>query len=297
MGFAARGEKKQMKVFFSLLVTFPMIWVLVSLYIPSGSTIGRMASPFTVSLIEGGEIRLKDLRNKVVLLNFWASWCVHCQGEAKGLEAVWRKYKNKDILFLGLNVQNDDEKDARQYLTKFGITYPNGWDDGSLSQKYNVWGIPKTFIVGPKGTITYVHLGATSPAHLTAKIAEAQKGVVTAQEGRGPYESLNVVRIEELAKLLEGARGTDKQTSQQPPAQDEYRQIDIHTISSHRDQWVKILLKDGTKREGRVIDVKGDVIQLEQRFSAGSFSIRVHMGQIGEVRLLIPGSRAANGNR
>ena len=281
-----------MKVFFSLLVTFPMIWVLVSLYIPSGSSVGRMAAPFTLGLIEGKEIRLRDLRNKVVVLNFWASWCLHCEGEAKGLEAVWRKYKNKDILFLGVNVQNDDEKDARRYLKKFGISYPNGWDDGSMAQKYSVWGIPKTFIIGREGKITYVHLGATRPAHLTAKIGEAQKGLVTAQEGRGPYESLNVVRIEELAKLLEGARGTDNGPAQQQLTQDKYRQIDIHTLSSQRGQWVKILLNDGSKRAGEVLDVKEDVIQLEQSFSAGSFSIQVPMGQIREVHLLILGSRA-----
>ena len=269
-----------------------MIWVLVSLYIPSGSTIGRMASPFTLSLIEGKDIRLRDLRNKVVVLNFWASWCQHCPAEAKGMEAVWRKYKNKDILFLGINVQNDDEKEARHYLKKFGITYPNGWDDGGIAQKYSVWGIPKTFIIGPDGKITYVHLGATRPTHLTAKIGEAQKGVVTAQEGRGPYESLNVVRIEELAKLLESARGTDKGPPEKTSPQDEYRQIDVHTVSSQRGQWVKILLQDGSERVGEVLDVKEDVVELEQSFSAGSFSIQVPMGQIREVHLLILGSRA-----
>jgi len=291
MGFVSPGYKNKMKVFFSLLVTFPMIWVLVSLYIPSGSSIGRMASPFTVSLIEGGEIRLRDLRNKVVVLNFWASWCLHCQGEAKGLEAVWRKYKKKNILFLGFNVQNDDEKDARRYLKKFDISYPNGWDDGGISQKYNVWGIPKTFIIGPDGKITYVHLGAMRSAHLTAKIGEAEKGVVTAQEGRGPYESLNIVRIEELAKLLESARGTDKGPPEKSPSRDEYRQIDVHTVSSQRGQWVKILLQDGSERAGEVLDVKEDLIKLEQSFSAGSFSIQVPMGQIREVQLLILNSR------
>ncbi len=264
-----------------------MIWVLVSLYIPGGSTVGRMASPFALSLIEGKEIRLRDLRKKVVVLNFWASWCQHCQGEAKGLEAVWRKHKNKDILFLGINVQNDEEKDARHYLKKFGITYPNGWDDGGIAQKYSVWGIPKTFIIGPDGKITYVHLGATTPVHLTAKLDEARNGVVTAQEGRGPYESLKVVRIEELAKLLESARGTDQGPSEQRFPQDKYRQIDVHTVSSHRGQWVKILLKDGSERAGEVLDVKEDVMQLEQSFSAGSFSIEVAMGQIREVHMLV----------
>ena len=206
-----------MKVFFSLLVTFPMVWVLVSLYLPSTVTVGRLATPFVVSLVDGEDVRLRDLRNKVVVLNFWASWCSSCQEEAKGLEAVWRKYKSEEVLLLGINVQNDDEKDARRYLRKYGISYPNGWDDGSIAKKYNVWGIPKTFIVGPKGTITYVHLGAVNPSQLADKIGEAQKGLVTAQEGRGPYQSLDVVRIEELAKLLESAKSADELPPSAPP--------------------------------------------------------------------------------
>ena len=116
--------------------------------------------------------------------------------------------------------------------------------------------------------------------------------MVTAQEGRGPYESLNVVRIEELAKLLESARGTDKGPPETTSPQDEYRQIDAHTVRSQRGQWVRILLQDGSERVGEVLDVKEDVVELEQSFSAGSFSIQVPMGQIREVYLLILGSRA-----
>ena len=89
-----------MKVFFSLLVTFPMVWVLLSLYIPSGSTLGRLASPFTINLIDEKELSLKDLRKNVVFLNFWASWCTPCKAEAKGLEAAWRKSKKRDVVFL-----------------------------------------------------------------------------------------------------------------------------------------------------------------------------------------------------
>lgn len=281
-----------MKVFFSLLVTFPMVWVLISLYMPSGVTVGRAATPFVVSLADGEDVRLKDLRNKVVVVNFWASWCTSCQGEAKVLESVWKKFKSEGVLFLGINVENDDEKDARQYLKKYGITYPSGWDDGSIAKKYNVWGVPKTFIIGPKGTITYVHLGAIQAAKLKDKIGEAQKGQVTAQEGRGPYQSLDVVRIEELARLLESAKHADKQPPPDAAPKEKYRVIDLYALGSHRNEWVKIRMKNGSKREGRVMDLSQDLLELEQRFSAGYFSIQVPMGQIEEVQLLISNGRA-----
>ncbi len=269
-----------------------MVWVLLSLYIPSGSTLGRLASPFTINLIDEKELRLKDLRKNVVFLNFWASWCTPCKAEARGLEAAWRKSKKRDVVFLGINIQDDQAEDALRYLKNHGITYPTGWDDGSIARTYSVWGIPKSFIISPEGTITYIHMGTMSSATMTAKIGEARKGVVTVKEGRGLFESLKVIRIDELARLLEKSRNTGTRPVQKSSPKEEYRRINVHEVSAHRGQWVKILLKDGAEREGKVLKVKEDVIQLEQRFSAGSFSIQVPMGQVGEVHLLIFKSRA-----
>ncbi len=269
-----------------------MVWVLLSLYIPSGSTLGRLAPPFTINLLDEKELRLKDLRKNVIFLNFWASWCTPCKAEARGLEAGWRKSKNRDVVFLGINIQDDQAEDALLYLKNHGITYPTGWDDGSISRMYGVWGIPKSFIISPEGKITYIHMGTMNSATITAKIGEARKGVVTVKEGRGLFESLKVIRIEELAQLLEKSRNTETRAQQKSSPKEEYRRIDVHAVSAHRGQWVKILLKDGSEREGKVLEVRVDVIQLEQRFSAGSFSIQVPIQQIREVHLLIFNSRA-----
>jgi len=281
-----------MKFFFSLLVTFPMIWVLVSLYIPSGSTIGRLAPAFTVSLTEQKEIRLIDFRNKVVFLNFWASWCPPCQAEARDMEAAWRAHKDKKVVFLGINIQDDEAEDAIRYLKRYGITYSNGWDDGSISRLYSVWAIPKTYIIGPKGKITYVHLGRIKSATIMAKLGEAKKGVVTAKEGRGPSQSLNVIRIDELAKLLEGKRNTAQIPPQASYTKDEYRKINILTVNTHRGRWAKILMKDGIYREGKIMEVNEDIVQLEQNFNSGTFSIRVPIQQVEEVQLLVLDGRA-----
>ena len=268
-----------------------MVWVLLSLYLPSGSTLGRLAPPFTINLIDEKELRLKDLRKNVVFLNFWASWCTPCKAGARELEAAWRKSKNRDVVFLGIDIQDDQAEYALRYLKNYGITYPTGWDDGNISRMYRVWGIPKSFIISPEGKITYIHMGTINSATITAKIGEARKGVVTVKEGRGLFESLKVIRLEELAQLLEKSKNTETRPKQESSPKEEYRRINVHAVSAHRGQWVKILLKNGSEREGKVIEVKEDAIQLEQSFSSGSFSIHIPIGQIGEVHLLIFNSR------
>ena len=66
--------------------------------------IAKRAPSFTLTLFDGKVIRLEDFRGKVVFLNFWASWCVPCRAEAKTLEAAWQKYKDRRIVFLGIDI-------------------------------------------------------------------------------------------------------------------------------------------------------------------------------------------------
>jgi len=151
--------------------------------------LGRPASPFALALFDGRTLRLDDLRGRVVFLNFWASWCPPCGAEAPMLEALWRELKDQDVVFLGINTQ-DETPGARAFLDEFGITYPNGTDPGGrIAIDYGVWGLPEAFIVDADGRITYKHIGTVGPALLEAKIAEARRGVVSRSQGRGEYPS------------------------------------------------------------------------------------------------------------
>ena len=82
----------------------------------------------------------------------------------------------------------DTEQDARAFLKEFGITYLNARDaGGKVAVDYGVWGIPETFFIDREGRITYKQVGALGWPIITAKLDEALRGIVSAEEGRGDY--------------------------------------------------------------------------------------------------------------
>lgn len=122
--------------------------------------IGDPVPDFALTAFDGEEIRLSDLRGKVVVLNFWASWCTPCEQEAADLEAAWRYYQPRgDVVFLGINYV-DTEPEAKSYLAKFNVTYPNGPDLGTrISQEFRIRGVPETYLVDKEGKLAYSQIG------------------------------------------------------------------------------------------------------------------------------------------
>jgi len=152
--------------------------------------VGRPAPDFQLTLFDGSQVRLSEFRGRVVFLNFWASWCPPCRAEARLLEAAWRHYRSRGVVFLGVNIQ-DREASARGFLEEFGITYPNGRDpQNRVAIDYGVYGLPETFFISRDGLITYKHIGAIGGDLLAGKMEEALRGAVSA-EGRGAdYRSI-----------------------------------------------------------------------------------------------------------
>jgi cytochrome c biogenesis protein CcmG/thiol:disulfide interchange protein DsbE len=106
------------------------------------------------------QVTLSDLAGKVVVVNFWASWCKPCEAEAAFLEEAWRKYEpTGEVVFLGVDYV-DTEPEARAYLDQFQITYPNGPDLGTrISQQFRMQGVPETYFIDPQGVLRYVEIG------------------------------------------------------------------------------------------------------------------------------------------
>jgi cytochrome c biogenesis protein CcmG/thiol:disulfide interchange protein DsbE len=142
----------------------------------SGITmVNRPAPDFTITTFEGTKMSLVDLKGKPVVINFWASWCPPCRVEAPLLEQTWRVYKNRGVVFIGVDIQ-DKLEDALAYIREFDVTYPNGPDPtGEISINYGVSGLPVTFFVSRTGEIVRRWVGAIERSVLISSIEEIMK--------------------------------------------------------------------------------------------------------------------------
>ncbi len=134
--------------------------------------VGQKAPTFTLTTFDGKQITPQDTQGKVVVVNFWASWCKPCEQEAADLESAWRFYAPRgDVVFLGI-AWTDTENASLGYIDKFDITYPNGPDLCTrISQVYRTTGVPETYIIDKNGTLSYVKLSPfTSLAEIKAVI-------------------------------------------------------------------------------------------------------------------------------
>lgn len=123
-----------------------------------------IAPDFKITSMDGQtKYTLSDLKGKVVVINFWASWCQPCRDEAVFLQNTWMAYKDRGVVFIGVDYV-DTETAAQAYLKQYGITYFNGTDLASeISQKYRIKGVPETYFVGKDGNIHGNSLGPIAP--------------------------------------------------------------------------------------------------------------------------------------
>ena len=130
------------------------------------------APPLALSLLDGGSVRLGDLEGKVVMVDFWSSWCPPCLKEAPVLAATYREYVGKDVEFLGVAIW-DKEREVRRYVQRFAMDYPNGIDArGRVAVNYGVRGIPEKYFIDRHGQLVRKYVGPVAAEELRAILDE-----------------------------------------------------------------------------------------------------------------------------
>src|SRR2546422_3661965 len=120
---------------------------------------GKPAPDFALQTLAGDSLRLGDLKGQVVLVNFWASWCLACRAEHGVLVSTVKRYRDRGLRIVGV-VYEDSRDNARAWMAERGGDWPNGLDVGSRTAiQYGLFGVPETFFVGRDGRILYKQIG------------------------------------------------------------------------------------------------------------------------------------------
>ncbi|HEY7624421.1 MAG TPA: redoxin domain-containing protein [Candidatus Limnocylindria bacterium] len=143
-------------------------------------TIGKPAPEFTLDRLDGsGKVALSDLAGKIVVVNFFASWCLPCTEENPALVRVYERYRTSDVVMLGVDYQESRDS-GLAYATRMGM----GWatvadDDGRVALSYGVFGPPETFFIGADGVIAGRHIGPIDETTLVTAIEQLRDQAAT----------------------------------------------------------------------------------------------------------------------
>lgn len=121
----------------------------------------RMAPPFTVTTMDGQQISLDGLNGRVVLLDFWATWCGPCLEALPHIRDISKKFQDQPLVVLSINLDKDEGK-WRDFVSKNQMTWPQYWDggfDGKIAKMFDVNAIPHTFTIDADGVLQDEHVG------------------------------------------------------------------------------------------------------------------------------------------
>lgn len=146
-------------LFAAALLLFAAPALVVTLDAHAAPAPGSAAPDFTLRSTGGQNLRLREQRGQVVLLNFWATWCGPCREEMPQLNRLYAKYKGAGFTLLGVSVDENPQL-AAGMATKLGINFPVLLDsDKQVSKTYELSAMPSTILIGRDGRLRYLHRG------------------------------------------------------------------------------------------------------------------------------------------
>lgn len=139
--------------------------------------LGRSAPEFRLPELDGvAAVDSATYRDQILVVNFWASWCVPCREEAPQLEAFAKRNSGRGVSLIGI-VYNDDKKNARAFRQRFGLTFPQAVDpDGRTAIDFGVYGVPETYVMDRNGRVMAKLIGATTAGALEQIVASVEAG-------------------------------------------------------------------------------------------------------------------------
>ena len=188
IGYGRLGRLSPLALGLVLLLAVGGIWWAQRGGLPAESGLkvaaGEAAPDVTLTLLDGMPLRLQDLRGNVVVLNFWASWCVPCRTEMPELQAVWAEAQasGEKLVIVGVGVRTDVDEQARAFVAAGGFTYPIGRDNatdqpgvGPIEAAFGIpSAYPATIVIRPDGTVDRYFLGPVNARMLRLMIDEAR---------------------------------------------------------------------------------------------------------------------------
>jgi thiol-disulfide isomerase/thioredoxin len=124
-----------------------------------GYRAGTFSPPFSGSTFDGRQLSTSELRGKVLVVNFWASWCQECRPEMPLLDQLHREFASRGLMIIGINARENKDTVSR-YARDLGLTFPLVLDpDGTINRSYGVIGLPTTFISGRDGRAVALAVG------------------------------------------------------------------------------------------------------------------------------------------
>lgn len=124
------------------------------------ATLSGPAPGFTLQSNSGEQVSLESLKGKVVMVNFWATWCVPCRQEMPHLQALYERYNSLGFELLAVNVEKNNAEGARKWLEETPVTFPVLFDpENKVTKLYKVQTMPSTVLVARDGTMRFIHHG------------------------------------------------------------------------------------------------------------------------------------------
>lgn len=129
------------------------------------------APAFELNDLDGKPISLKAYQGKVVILNFWGTWCTPCRKETPDLVAVQQQFKDKGLVVIGAAMDQGNQDGVKAFATKYFVNYPIISATAALNHAYNVIVAPTTFIIDKSGNLVYRHVGAINRKDLAKLVS------------------------------------------------------------------------------------------------------------------------------